>query len=426
MTAALHARTVPLEYGPDALEFDGSPTVLFDRPGLTLVGWGTAELVPATEAAAALAAIPCDDAVGGLGSGPVALGSLPFDDAFTGQLVIPRFTLGTSRDADGVTRRWATAVGPADAPLPDTDELFDAVIWQYGTTPGVVTDARVAELTTPMTSPAYAGMVADAVAVMAAPGAVLRKVVLSRPVSVGLDGPLPLAAVLRRLRANEPNCTIFSMPVPDGAFFGASPELLVARHGARVSCHPLAGTVARGDTARSDADAQRDLARSAKNHQEHGYVVDEIASTLAPFCNELAVPAEPSLVAFHSVAHLGTRIEGTLARPVGVLELLERLHPTPAVGGTPRADALAFVAGHEAGGRDHWAGPVGWVGAGGDGEWMIGIRSARLHGDGESVTLRAGSGIVADSDPAAEAAETNVKLATVLDAVVPGASVLLR
>ena len=96
-----HARTVPLEYGPDALEFDGSPTVLFDRPGLTLVGWGTALLVPAAEAAAALAAIPCDDAVETLGSGPVALGALPFTDAFGGYLVVPRFTMGTSRDADG-------------------------------------------------------------------------------------------------------------------------------------------------------------------------------------------------------------------------------------------------------------------------------------------------------------------------------------
>jgi isochorismate synthase len=216
------------------------------------------------------------------------------------------------------------------------------------------------------------------------------------------------------------------MPVPDGSFFGASPELLVARHGTRVSCHPLAGTVPRGDTARSDADAQRDLARSGKNREEHRYVVDEIAATLAPFCAELAAPEEPSLVAFRSVAHLGTRIEGTLAGPTGVLELLERLHPTPAVGGTPRPEALAFIAGHEADERGYWAGPVGWAGAGGDGEWMIGIRSARLHGEGEVVTLRAGSGIVADSEPGAEAAETNVKLATVLDAVVPGASVQLR
>jgi menaquinone-specific isochorismate synthase len=430
VTAGLHARTVPLEYGPDALEFDGGPTVLFDRPGLTLVGWGTAQLVAATEAAAALATIPCDDTVGAIGSGPVALGALPFTDAFAGHLVIPRFTLGTSRDADGVTRRWATAVGPSDTALPDTDELFDAVIWQYGTTPPAAADADAgtgtAQLTTSMDTSAYAAMVADAVAAMDAPGATLRKVVLSRSVRVRLGGSLPLSAVLRRLRASEPNCTVFSMPVPDGSFFGASPELLVARHGTRVSCHPLAGTVPRGDTARSDADAQRDLARSGKSQQEHRYVVDEIAATLAPFCAELAAPEEPSLVAFRSVAHLGTRIEGTLAGPTGVLELLERLHPTPAVGGTPRPEALAFIAGHEADERGYWAGPVGWAGAGGDGEWMIGIRSARLHGEGEVVTLRAGSGIVADSEPGAEAAETNVKLATVLDAVVPGASVQLR
>ena len=429
----LHARTVPLEYGPDALEFDGSPTVLFDRPGLTLVGWGTAHLVEATEAAAALAAIPCDDKVDTLGSGPVALGALPFTNAFGGSLVIPRFTLGTSRDADGVTRRWATAVGPADTPLPDTDELFDAVIWQYGQTPvsegGVAAGAGSGAgpaVTSAMDTAGYTAMVAAAVGAMGAPGATLRKVVLSRPVDVRLAGPLQLSAVLRRLRAGEPNCTIFSMPVPDGSFFGASPELLVARHGPRVSCFPLAGTIARGDTARSDADAQRDLARSGKNRQEHRYVVDEIAATLAPFCTELSVPEEPSLVAFRSVAHLGTRIEGGLAGPTGVLELLERLHPTPAVGGTPRPEALAFIAAHETGGRGYWAGPVGWAGANGDGEWMIGIRSARLDGDGVSVTLRAGSGIVADSDSEAEAAETNVKLATVLDAVVPGVSAQLR
>jgi menaquinone-specific isochorismate synthase len=429
---------VALQYGPDALEFDGSPTVLFDRPGFTLVGWGTALLVPASGAAVALAAIPCDDAVGTLGSGPVALGALPFSDAFDGLLVVPRFTMGTSRDADGVTRRWATAVGPADVALPDTGELFDAVIWQYGAAahttpspgepgePGEPPQAPLSELTTPMTAAGYAAMVADAVGVMARPGAALRKVVLSRPVEVRLRGHLSLSAVLRRLRAGEPSCTIFSMPVPDGSFFGASPELLVARHGARVSSHPLAGTVPRGDTARTDADAQRDLAASSKNRAEHRYVVDAIAGTLTPFCAELSVPAEPSVVAFRSVAHLGTRIEGRLAQPVGVLELLEQLHPTPAVGGTPRPEALAFIADHEAGDRGHWAGPVGWVGTDGDGEWMIGIRSAQLDADGARLTLRAGGGIVADSDPEAEAVEADVKLATVLDAVVPGASVQLR
>jgi menaquinone-specific isochorismate synthase len=436
MTAAasaptLHARSVPLDYGPDALEFDGSPTVLFDRPGLTLVGWGTALLVPAAEAAAALAAIPCDDEVGTLGSGPLALGALPFHHTFAGHLVVPRFTMGTSRDADGVTRRWATAVGPADVALPDTAELFDAVIWQYGTTPAagdVREDGGMADLTTAMSGAGYAAMVTDAVALMTEPGAALRKVVLSRPIAVRLRGRLSLSAVLRRLRAGEPNCTIFSMPVPEGSFFGASPELLVARHGARVSCHPLAGTVPRGDTARADADAQKGLAGSAKNRAEHRYVVEAIADALGPFCRELSVPPEPSVVAFRSVAHLGTRIEGHLrgAEPAGVLELVQQLHPTPAVGGTPRADALAFIAAHEAGERGHWAGPVGWVGADGDGEWMIGIRSAELDPEVATLKLRAGGGIVADSDPVAEAAEADVKLATVLDAVLPGASVQLR
>jgi isochorismate synthase len=427
--AALHARSVALEYGPDALEFDGSPTVLFDRPGLTLVGWGTALLVRAAEAADALAAIPCDDTVGTLGSGCVALGALPFDDAFDGHLVVPRFTMGTSRDADGVTRRWATAVGPADVPLPSTSELFDAVIWQYGTSPQLREPlAATVELTTPMTAAGYAAMAGDAIAVMTQPDATLRKVVLSRPVEVRLPGRLVLSDVLRRLRAGEPNCTIFSMPVTDGSFFGASPELLVARHGTRVSSHPLAGTVPRGETARADADAQRGLAGSAKNRAEHRYVVDDIAAALGPFCAELSVPAEPSVVAFRSVAHLGTRIEGQLAGrpPAGVLELLQHLHPTPAVGGTPRREALAFIAAHEAGRRGHWAGPVGWVGADGDGEWMIGIRSAHLDADGATLTLRAGGGIVADSDPEAEAAEADVKLATVLNAVLPGASVQLR
>jgi len=426
VTDALHARTVPLAYGPDALQFDGSPTVLFDRPGLTLVGWGTAQLVAASGAAAALAAISCDDPVRQPGSGAVALGALPFTDAMAGQLVIPRFVMAIARDADGVTRRWATAVGPADVALPGTDELFDAVLWQYGTTPEVAVDPAVARVSTSMSGAAYADMVAAAVAALRAPGAALRKVVLSRPLTVELEGPLPLSAVLRRLRAGEPNCTVFSMPVPDGAFFGASPELLVARHGRRVTCHPLAGTVPRGDTARADADAQRALARSDKSREEHRYVVEEIATTLAPYCAELAVPREPSMVAFRSVAHLGTRMEGRLSGPVGVLELLERLHPTPAVGGTPRADALAFIHDHEADARAYWAGPVGWVDAAGDGEWMIGIRSARLHADDAAVTLRAGAGIVAGSDPAAERAETDVKLATVLEAVVPGASVQLR
>ena len=124
---------------------------------------------------------------------------------------------------------------------------------------------------TTLTSEGYRELVTQAVAAMQAPGATLEKVVLPRPVTARLSGTLPLSAVLRRLRTHEPNCTIFSLPVPDGTFFGASPELLISKHGLHVSSHPLAGTVARGETARSDADAQGRLAASAKEHDEHRY-----------------------------------------------------------------------------------------------------------------------------------------------------------
>ena len=168
------------------------------------------------------------------------------------------------------------------------------------------------------------------------------------------------------------------------------------------------------------------MAGSAKSRGEHRYVVEQIAAALEPLCTDLTVPDAPALVAFRTVAHLGTRIEGTLTDATGVLDLLTLLHPTPAVGGTPRSEALAFIESGEPEGRGHWAGPVGWVDAHGDGEWMIGIRSACLRTDEVTVDLRAGAGIVADSDPSEEAAEVNLKLSTVLEAVVPGGSAQLR
>ena len=185
-----------------------------------------------------------------------------------GHMVIPRFTMAISRDSSGVTRRWVTAVGPAETALPETDELFEAVIWQYGNGGAPRADPGIIGFDTPMTEQGYAAVVAEAVATMTTPGAGgLAKVVLSRPVHVRLDGPLPLAGVLRRLRAAEPDCTIFSMPVPDGTFFGATPELLVARHGARVSSHPLAGTVPAG---RHGPIRRRRAARLGPLRQESG------------------------------------------------------------------------------------------------------------------------------------------------------------
>ena len=238
--------------------------------------------------------------------------------------------MGIAQDPDGATHRWATAVGPTDLPLPETEELFDAVIWQYGSRPegGSTGDVAITALTPEMSNEDYQVAVGRAVAIMRAPDATLRKVVLSRSVTAELDGPLPLSSVLRRLRAHEPACTIFSFPVPDGTFFGASPELLMARHGRRITCHPLAGTVARGQTARADADAQGAWPARPRTAPSTASWSTASARPSARCATTLTVPAEPSLVAFRSVAHLGTRIEGQLkvdgnndGTPPGILEL---------------------------------------------------------------------------------------------------------
>ncbi len=317
--------------------------------------------------------------------------------------------------------------------LPDTDELFDAVIWQYGTTPEAATEPTephepgVAEVAAPMTSAGYAAMVAEAVAVMAEPGAALRKVVLSRPVEVHLRGPLPLAAVLRRLRAGEPNCTIFSMPIADGSFFGASPELLVARHGTRVSCHPLAGTVPRGDTARSDADAQRDLAalgqeprgaplRRRRDRRHPGSVLRGAVGAGRSLRGRLPLGRPPR---HEDRGPAGQARRGARAPAAPPSHAGRGRHPARRRAGLHRRGTRPVHAGH-------WAGPGGLGGC----RRRRGVDDRhpqrRLDADGAALTLRAGGGIVADSDPEAEAAEANVKLATVLEAVVPGASVQLR
>ncbi len=243
-----------------------------------------------------------------------------------------------------------------------------------------------------------------------------------------------MPAVLGRLWAQEPSCTIFSFPdgAGGGRFLGASPELLVRRRGDAVGCHPLAGTVGLRPEAGPGGDGEpADLVgflSSAKDRLEHELVVEAIVEALAPRCTHLEVPAAPSLVRLRTVAHLGTAIEGRLAAAEGgrtpsVLELLADLHPTPAVGGLPRSLALACIDRLEPAGRGLWAGPVGWVDAAGDGRWVIGIRSATV--EGSAATLTAGAGIVAGSDPWEEVAETTVKLASVLDALAPGASRLL-
>jgi isochorismate synthase EntC len=168
--------------------------------------------------------------------------------------------------------------------------------------------------------------------------------------------------------------------------------------------------------------APSDLRRSSKDNSEHRLVVEAIADALGPMCERLDVPSSPDLIHFHNVSHLGTSISGTLSEPSSswpsVLELVATLHPTPAVGGVPRQQALAVIDELEPGDRAHYAGPVGWMDAAGDGRWVVGIRAATIAD--RHAQLAAGVGIVEGSDPLSELRETNWKFTAVFDALAPG------
>ena len=244
----------------------------------------------------------------------------------------------------------------------------------------------------------------------------LRKVVLARTIEVDAGRVLDPRRLAQRLRAVDPAAYTFAVPVDDGVLVGASPELLVSRSGHEVRSNPLAGSAPRsGDPARDRAFGQ-ELVASAKDREEHRIVVEDVARVLGPRCTELTWDPEPVLLETPNVWHLSTRFRGVLREPApGVLDLVEALHPTPAVGGAPRPDALLAIAELEPFDRGCYAGPVGWADAGGHGEWAIALRSAVL--DGERATLFAGAGIVASSTPGAEVDETARKFRAFLDAL---------
>jgi menaquinone-specific isochorismate synthase len=239
------------------------------------------------------------------------------------------------------------------------------------------------------------------------------KVVLARQVEVVTDSDLPVDAILKRLRQTFPDALRFSIE----GFIGASPELLVARSGDIVRCHPLAGTSPRSGDPTTDARLAAALLASDKNRAEHRHTIDLVHDVLLGYCSYLDEEAEPSVVAVANVQHLGTRVQGRLASPpASVVELVCVLHPTPAVCGRPRQAALELIARHENLPRGRWAGPVGWVDAQGNGSWAVGIRSAEIAG--RHTRVFAGVGVLPDSDPAAELAETRAKLQAVLGAIV--------
>ncbi len=240
----------------------------------------------------------------------------------------------------------------------------------------------------------------------------VEKVVLAREVALRSQQAVDETEALARLRRGFPATTVFAFRRGGACFIGATPERLVRVEGRRVRAMCLAGSARRGADEQDDAAQGAALLADAKERREHQLVVRAITDALRPLCRDLDVPAEPVLLRMPNVQHLSTPVEGTLDHEASVLDLVERLHPTPAVGGTPRAEALRLIHEHEPFDRGWYAGPVGWMDAGGDGEFVVAIRSGLIRGD--EARLFAGCGIVAGSDPAREFEESSMKLRPML------------
>jgi menaquinone-specific isochorismate synthase len=453
--AARTARLAGPGTGIDAADVDllaaaGRDGVLWQHEGFGLAGRGVAARIElprglADAAAVAgvagrLAAIQAGDGVAGPGAGAVALGALPFVRDAPGALVVPRVVIGR-RGGEA----WITTI----AGRGDGRSVARLAARMAGDALGGCTDSRPAPseftLTPVMDHDAWGGLVAGAVARIEA-GA-LGKVVLARQVDVTANRPFVTSDVLSRLLALYPACMVFRI---DG-FLGASPELLIERRGAHVASHPLAGTIGRSGDLATDEALIAGLLASPKERREHAYVIEGLRRTLGPVCDGLDVPGKPTVLELRNVSHLATRLSGVLSAvpdgpaqpgdipsasghaggqpaPAGAalahpglrvpsaLQLVARVHPTPAVGGTPTDEALAYIAEVEGFDRGRYAGPVGWMDARGDGSWAIGLRSAEVNG--HHASIYAGAGVVAGSRPRAELEETQLKLQALLAALV--------
>ncbi len=336
------------------------------------VASGVAARVAPTDAAAFLRSITHEaDAGAPTDAGPRAVGALPF--LGPGLLTVPARIVG--RDVRG--QGWQTEIVGVDAPSP---------LHASTSAPRRFTvDAQTDE-------PRWRTMVEHALDLIAR-GA-LEKVVLARAVEVVADAPFSPAAVLRYLRASQPGCVVYG----DGGFVGASPELLVRKHGTLVVSRPLAGTGAAADA----------LVHSRKDQREHQLVVDAVVRALQACCRAVEVDG-PMPLQLANVAHFATTVRARAGATLdSVIDLVTALHPTPAVGGTPTVAALDAIAMLERDPRGRYAGPCGWVDARGDGEFVVALRSGVVRG--ERASLFAGCGIVADSDPDREWQESRIKL----------------
>lgn len=238
------------------------------------------------------------------------------------------------------------------------------------------------------------------------------KIVLARELQVELTDEAAISAVLEKLINTQPNSYVFAFERDSDCFVGASPERLVKQENNHVLSTCLAGTAPRGKMKQEDTKIANNLLHDVKNRKEHDFVVKMIRHSMEHYCSHVNVPDEPVIYPLKNLQHLYTPVKATLRQGYSIFDIIEKLHPTPALGGVPREKSLAFIREHEQLDRGWYGAPVGWLDSNHHGEFAVAIRSGLIQGD--KASLFAGCGIVKDSDPEAEYDETNIKFTPML------------
>lgn len=272
-----------------------------------------------------------------------------------------------------------------------------------------IAEAREIRVVAPRSAAHYQRLVTRALAVIRAGG--VEKLVLARALRVESPGGFAWLRLLRTLRCSHPGGATFAVVRGRRVFLGATPERLLRVEGGRVLADAVAGSAPRGRSPESDARLCRQLRESKKEQEEHAFVARHVARVLRESCADVRFPEAPQVLATEGIQHLHTPFQAR-RRSAGILELAARLHPTPAVAGAPAPRALRWLRRLEDLERGWYAGGVGWLGTSGDGELSVALRSALLERG--RATLYAGAGIVCDSEPEAELAESRLKLGALL------------
>jgi menaquinone-specific isochorismate synthase len=327
--------------------------------------------------------------VHGSGTGPILFSSFSFDPDQISVLIIPEIIIGQKNG-----KSWITWIG--DSKQPDLGKLNNSpvssdIAWQEGSISESNWRIQV-------------GSAIDAIK-----SGKLEKVVLARDISASSKSEINVRGLLQRLEIEYPSTWIFLV---DG-LIGATPELLVRLSKSLVTSRVLAGTIRKTGNEDRDLTLAASLAKSSKDLEEHEYAVRSVADALAPFCSSTNVPESPFVLHLSNVMHLATDVTGVLndsAKQADIFTLIEKLHPSAAVCGTPTEEAKQLIKKLEQMNRGRYAGPVGWIDAHNDGEVAIALRCGELSSDRKMIRIFAGCGIVAGSDPVNEFAESQAKL----------------